>query len=81
MIKGVKSAKYTSVLKAGKQSRKFITAPHTFSYSAICDASRHIYIYRLRSHLLDVFVYLVTIITSGHGYLKKRKSKKGVSFD
>jgi len=33
-------------VQAGKQSRKFLVAPHNFSYSAICDASRHIYIYR-----------------------------------
>jgi len=33
-------------VQAGKQSRKFIMAPHDFSYSAISDASRHVYIYR-----------------------------------
>jgi hypothetical protein len=33
-------------VQAGKQFRKFMTAPHDFSYSAICDDSRHIYVYR-----------------------------------
>jgi len=33
-------------VQAGKQNRKFLTAPHDFSYSAICDDSRHIYVYR-----------------------------------
>jgi len=33
-------------VQAGKQSRKFMVAPHNFSYSAICDAQRHIYVYR-----------------------------------
>eukprot|EP00088_Acartia_fossae_P001645 TRINITY_DN10655_c0_g2_i1.p1 TRINITY_DN10655_c0_g2~~TRINITY_DN10655_c0_g2_i1.p1 ORF type:complete len:571 (+),score=117.23 TRINITY_DN10655_c0_g2_i1:52-1764(+) len=33
-------------VQAGKQNRKFLGAPHDFSYSAICDDSRHIYIYR-----------------------------------
>ena len=32
--------------KASKQQRKFLAAPHNSSYSAICDASRHVYIYR-----------------------------------
>jgi len=33
-------------VQASKQFRKFLVAPHNFNFSAICDDSRHIYIYR-----------------------------------
>jgi len=38
--------KYIGTLQASKQQRKFLAAPDCCSYSAICDASRHVYIYR-----------------------------------
>ena len=33
-------------VQASKTCRKFVSAPATWSYSAICDNSRHVYIYR-----------------------------------
>lgn len=33
-------------VQSSKQNRKFVTCPPNFSYSVVCEASRHIFIYR-----------------------------------
>lgn len=33
-------------VQSSKQNRKFVTCPPNFTYSVVCEASRHIFIYR-----------------------------------
>ncbi|XP_013187971.2 nudC domain-containing protein 1 [Amyelois transitella] len=37
-------------VQSSKQNRKFVTCPPNFSYSVVCEASRHIFIYRSASN-------------------------------